>query len=168
MQNGPKDWDRKLSGVLEDLEGLHDKLRSCSLALRKALVQQDHMQARVVTEELRGLFSTTKAGSANLVVCLRESGLLGPDEPLSLKRLETHDRVRTRPELCAKLGSLERSARGAGRETALNQRLIERLTLWNQSEARILLEPEAATPGYGGHGQHKNTASQPALVDWRG
>jgi hypothetical protein len=61
-----------------------------------------------------------------------------------------------------------RTAREAGREVALNRRLIERLAAWNQKEARVLFAPLFEGTGYQAEGSVEIRAPRPALLDKRG
>ncbi|MCK4302896.1 MAG: flagellar export chaperone FlgN [Candidatus Eisenbacteria sp.] len=168
MQSRPRDWDRRLEDLLAKLEAHYEHLSACMKSMREALVSRDHPKVISHVKELQAFISEVKAGEQSTATSSRGWGILKPTERFTLGRLAASEAVHSRPELGQRLEAVARAAQRASRDGALNRKLIERLSIWNQREIEILLQPLAESVGYSAQGTWKDTSLGPAMLDKRG
>ena len=168
MPGIPKDGDRELTRLLDELDGLHEELRAGCLTIRASIVARDNPAVLANVKSLHALMARRRAAERRTAARLREWGWLAPAEPFSLARLERRAEIVARPQLRQRVGRALATAAATQRDAALNRSLIERLSAWLQREAGILLEPFTESPGYGASGARRTGPARPAVLDQRG
>jgi len=164
----PKDGERELTRLLDELDALHEELHAGCLQVRAAIVARDNPAVLAGVKAMQERLARRRAAERATAVLLREWGWLAPAEPFSLARLERRAEVASQPRLRRRVGRALVAAAGAQRAAALNRRLIERLSAWLQREAGILLEPFTECAGYGASGGRRPGTTRPAVLDQRG
>ncbi len=168
MASMPKDGDRELTRLLDELDALHEELRAGSLTIRAAIVARDNPAVVATVKSLHALLARRRDAERRTAAQLRAWGWLAAAEPFSLARLERRAEIVSRPRLRRRVARALATATATQRDAAINRNLIERLSAWLQREAGILLEPFAESAGYGASGARRSGPTRPAVLDQRG
>lgn len=168
MPSTPKDWEQKLTHLLDELDELHGRLRQGCESVRAAIATRDNPAVLSGVKDLQALMVRLRSTERAATGELRSWGLLAAAEPFSLKRLELRPPIGTHPQLGPRLKRSLAAAAGAQRAAALNRCLIERLSAWLQREMNILLEPFVESGGYGATGARRPAAMRATVLDQKG
>ncbi|MCK4412041.1 MAG: flagellar export chaperone FlgN [Candidatus Eisenbacteria sp.] len=168
MRGEAKDWRTSLMTMLAEASQAYERLGNTSLDLRRALIQGELPKIRDQVAAHQDLLTVLAQIHEQCATFCRQGGLLAPDQPFAVGRLEAAPAVRADEPLHRCLSGLQASARRSAQEMQHNRYLIARLTEWTEKEMRLVLEPLFESAGYLDDGATRRGPTHPAMIDRRG